>query len=81
MLHELRDTNNSLLSTKQNETMKQLTVLGAVVLPLTIICQLFGMSIHNFPLINNPNAFWIILTMMCSVALITLVYAKHKKWI
>jgi magnesium transporter len=81
MLRELRDTNNSLLSAKQNEIMKQLTVLGAVVLPLTIIAQLFGMSIKYFPLADNPNAFWIILTMMCAVALCTLVYARHKKWI
>jgi len=81
ILRELRDTNDSLLSAKQNEIMKQLTVLGAVVLPLSIICQLFGMSIHTFPLMDNPNAFWIILTFMCAVALVTLVYARHKKWI
>jgi magnesium transporter len=81
MLRELRDTNDSLLSTKQNETMKQLTVLGAVVLPLTIICQLFGMSIKYFPLENNPNAFWIILTIICAVALFTLTYVRHKEWI
>ena len=80
ILRDLRETNNSMLSTKQNEIMKQLTVLGAVILPLTIISQLFGLSIHNFPLMNNPNAFWIILTMMCTVALITLVYMRHKKW-
>jgi len=81
VLRELRDTNDSMLSTKQNEIMKQLTILGAVVLPLTIISQLFGMSIHYFPLEDNPNAFWIILTMMCAVALVTIVYARHKKWI
>jgi magnesium transporter len=81
VLRELRDTNDSLLSTKQNEIMKQLTVLGAVVLPLSIITQLFGMSIHTFPLVDNPNAFWIILTMMFAVALCTLIYARHKKWI
>jgi magnesium transporter len=81
MLRELRDTNDSLLSTKQNEIMKQLTVLGAVVLPLTIICQVFGMSIRYFPLSDNPKAFWIILVMMFATALVTLVYARHKKWI
>ena len=81
ILHELRDTNDSLLSTKQNEIMKQLTVLGAVILPLTFICGLFGMSIHTFPLIDNPNAFWIIITAMATVVIITLTYANHKKWL
>ena len=61
--------------------MKQLTILGAVILPLTIISQLFGMSIDFFPFKNNPNAFWIILTMMFTVALVVLVYVRHKKWI
>lgn len=80
ILHELRDTNNSMLSTKQNETMKKLTVLGAILLPMTIIVQIFGMSIHTFPLENNPNAFWIILTLTFTVALVTLIYMRHKKW-
>lgn len=77
---ELRETNNSLLSTKQNEIMKTLAVLGSVLLPLSIIGQIFGMSIHNFPLIDHPYAFWIILGLMAIVAVTMLTYAKIKKW-
>jgi magnesium transporter len=81
MLRELRDTNNSLLSTKQNETMRQLTVMGFVVMPLSLIAWIFAMRTNGMPLVTNPNAFWIILTIMVTVALITLTYAKHKKWL
>ena len=77
---ELRETNNSMLSAKQNEIMKNLAVIGSVLFPLTIIGQIFGMSIHYFPLIDNPYAFWIILGFMAIVMVLTLVYAKVKKW-
>jgi magnesium transporter len=80
LIMELRETNNSLLSAKQNEIMKNLAVIGSVLLPLTIIGQIFGLSIHSFPLIDNPNAFWIILCIMTAVAALTFIYAKIKKW-
>jgi magnesium transporter len=80
LIMELRETNNSLLSAKQNEIMKQLTIIGSILLPVTIVSQLFGMSIHNFPLMDEPNAFWIILCIMALVVSLTFTYAKIKKW-
>ena len=80
LVMELRETNNSLLSAKQNEIMKQLTIIGSILLPLTMVSQLFGMSIVNFPLKENPFAFWIILGIMAGVMIVTFTYAKIKKW-
>ncbi|MEI6843038.1 MAG: magnesium transporter CorA family protein [bacterium] len=80
-LRELRDTNNSLLTSKQNETVKQLTVLNAIVLPLDLIAFIFAMRTNGMPLIDNPNAFWIVITLMCTITLITLTFIKHKKWL
>jgi magnesium transporter len=77
---ELRETNNSMLSTKQNEIMKKLAIIGFVLLPLTFIGQLFGLSIRYLPLINHPYAFWIILGFMAAVMLVSLIFAKLKKW-
>src|SRR3989344_4525166 len=36
-LHELRETNNSLLTTKQNETMRMLTIMALFTFPLALI--------------------------------------------
>ncbi len=80
MLRELRETNNSLLTTKQNETVKQLTILGALVLPLNLIAVFFGMRLIDMPVIDNPNAFWIVVVLMLASVAITLTYIKHKKW-
>lgn len=81
LVNELRETNNSMLSTKQNEIMKRLTIIGSIVLPLTIIGQIFGLSIKYFPLKEEPNAFWIITGLMAVVVVLSAVYARFKKWV
>lgn len=81
MLRELRETNNSLLTSKQNETVKELTVLGATLLPMNLLSWIFAMRVGGVPLENNPNGFWIVLISMIAYASIAIVYAKYKKWI
>jgi magnesium transporter len=80
LIIELRETNNSMLSTKQNEIMKQITIIGSVMLPLTIVIQLFSMSFRTFPLMEEPNAFWLVLGIMVIVTAVMLAFAKIKKW-
>lgn len=79
-LLELRETNNSLLSTKQNEIMKRLTVLAFLFLPLTFIGQVFGMNLPT-PLSNSPAGFWLVLGGMGILALACFVYFKRKRWL
>jgi len=79
-LNELRETNNSLLSTKQNEVMKTLTVLAFIFLPLTFIGQLLGMSVA-LPFGDIPNLFWMVIAGMAVVAASIFAYFKHKGWL
>ncbi|MEK7117411.1 MAG: CorA family divalent cation transporter, partial [Patescibacteria group bacterium] len=58
-IHELRETNNSLLSTKQNETMKMLTIIAFVTLPASLIASIFNMS-TSLPLVGQPYDFEIV---------------------
>jgi magnesium transporter len=80
ILRELRETNNSLLSTKQNETIKTLTVLAFITLPLTFISGLFAMDVTT-PFHENPMGFYIILGLMITVALCMIIIARTKKWL
>ncbi len=80
-LQELRETNNSLLSTKQNEIMKTLTVLAFVFLPLSFIASLFGMNARSIPIIGLPGDFWIIVGGMAVIAGSCFVYFKRKEWL
>jgi magnesium transporter len=80
-LIELRETNNSLLSTKQNEIMKTFTVLAFITLPLTLITGIFGMNTHFTPLLGTPNDFWIVIGMMAVVCVASVLYFNRKGWL
>jgi magnesium transporter len=80
-LREMRETNNSLLSTKQNEVMKQLTVLAFVFLPISFIAALFGMNTVNNPIIGSAYDFWLIAGSMLMVAIGCFIYFRYKDWI
>ncbi len=79
-LIELRETNNSLLSTKQNEIVKNLTVVAFVFLPLSFIASLFQMNTSN-PIVGMRGDFWIVLGGMVLIALSCFIYFKYKKWL
>lgn len=78
---ELRETNNSLLSTKQNEIMKVLTVMAFVTFPLTMIAAIFGMNTKILPIVGQPNDFWIIIAIMVTIAVLFFLFFKYKKWL
>ena len=80
-LTELRETNNSLLSTKQNEIMKTFTVLTFLFLPLTFVAGLFGMNTENNPIVGFEFDFWVIVSGMAVLAIIFFVYFKRKDWL
>jgi magnesium transporter len=78
---ELRKTNNSLLSTKQNEIMKTLTVINFIILPLSVITGLFGMNVDSTPLSGSQYDFWIVVLAMIIITLISTSIFKKKNWL
>lgn len=80
-LHELRETNNSLLSAKENETMRTLTIMAFLTFPLTLFVAIMDMdAVHN-PLHGIPYDFWVILGIVVLIAIAMLGYFKHKHWL
>ncbi len=80
-LHELRETNNSLLSTKQNETMKVFTIMAFLTFPLTLVAAIFSMDTKETPLVGLPHDFWIIVGLMALSAAGMITFFKTKKWL
>jgi magnesium transporter len=78
---ELRETNNSLVSTKQNEVMKVLTIMAFVTFPLSLIASIFGMNTLYLPIVGRAGDFWIVIELMAILTLIMFWYFKHKKWL
>lgn len=80
ILDDLRDTNDSLLASKTNETMKILTIITFLISPITVISSVFMMN-TSFSLINTPLQLYLILGAMLLTSIITFIYFKLKKWI
>ncbi len=79
-LMELRETNNSLLSTKQNEIMKTLTVLTFIFFPLVFVGSILDLYLQ-YAVGGHAYIFWITIGAMALVALFCLVYFKRKGWL
>ncbi len=80
-LRELRYTNDSLVSTEQNQVVQVLTVIAFIALPLTVISSLFQIDAISRPIIGRPGDFWIIVILMAIIALSLYGYFKYKKWL
>ncbi len=80
-LHELRETNNSLLTTKQNETMKRFTILAFTTFPLTLLAAIFSMDAVHVPIVGSPYDFWIIIGMMIALTITMFSYFKRQNWL
>ncbi len=81
IVHELRETNNSLLTTKQNETIKTLTLMAFVTLPLTVIAGIFEVNAKYMPIIGMPYDFWIIVGIMAATCVGILAFFKFRNWL
>lgn len=78
---ELRETNNSLVSTKQNEIMKVLTIMAFITFPLSLIAAIFGMNTTYIPFVGGDQDFWIVMFIMGISTLLMFGFFKYKKWI
>lgn len=81
LLHEVRETNNSLLTTKQNEVIKVLTISSLIIFPLTLFATIFAMSAEHKPIVGSPLDFWILIGIMGVFTICMLVMFKVKKWL
>ncbi|HEY4476833.1 MAG TPA: magnesium transporter CorA family protein [Candidatus Paceibacterota bacterium] len=77
---DLRETNESLLSIKTNETMKVFTVMAFIFFPLTLITQFFGMNII-LPLADSPHSYYFVLALMLATLFGMLALAKYRRWL
>ncbi|MDB5237711.1 MAG: Magnesium transporter [Parcubacteria group bacterium] len=79
--NELRNTNDSLLSTKQNDIITRLTIMAFATFPLTVITGLFGINAAGVPLVHSPNAFWYIVGIMALSVVLFISFFRFKKWL
>ena len=81
LLNDLRDTNDSLLSTKQTENMRLFSIMAFITFPLMLLLNLFMLPTTHTPIIGNPYD-WEIITCIVLLATIGMLYFfKKKEWL
>jgi len=77
----LREAYNSSLNANLNETIRTLTVIATIILPLTLISGIYGMNFDVMPELHSPFGYYYSLLLMGAVAGGMVIYFKNKKWI
>jgi magnesium transporter len=80
VVEALEDTNESLISHRQNDVLRILTVFGAIFLPLTFITGVFGMNVL-YPGESTHEAFWVIGGFMIATIIGMVVFFHYKRWL
>src|SRR6266508_2290539 len=79
VVEALESTNESVISHRQNDVLRLLTVFSVVLLPLTLITGFFGMNVH-FPGFGTAWAFWVIFSGMLVMLGGLLAFFRLKRW-
>jgi magnesium transporter len=80
VVEALESTNESVISHRQNDVLRVLTIFSVILLPLTLISGIFGMNVL-FPGEHTHTAFWIIVGLMVAVIVSMVAFFKYKRWL
>jgi magnesium transporter len=80
VVEALEDTNESVISHRQNDVLRLLTVMSVIILPVTLITGIFGMNVA-FPGFGTAHAFWVIVGAMVVTAASLAAFFKYKRWL
>jgi magnesium transporter len=76
----LEQTNESVISHRQNDVLRLLTLISVTMLPLTLITSVFGMNVL-FPGEETHTAFWIILGLLVATLVSMVTFFRYKRWL
>src|SRR3954465_9045713 len=80
VIEGLEDTNESVISHRVNDTVRVLTAISVVVLPLTLIASIWGMNVH-VPGQGDLGAFFVIVSAMVVLLAGMLAYFRRRGWL
>jgi len=80
VIEALESTNESVISHRQNDVLRILTVFSVLLLPLSVITGFFGMNVA-FPGFGTAWAFWVIFVTMLAALIGMLAFFRLKRWL
>lgn len=81
LLADLLDIYLSSVSNRLNTEVRILTVLTTLFMPATLIAGIFGMNFHEMPFLDQPDGFWIALSMMVGAAALMAASFWRRNWL
>jgi magnesium transporter len=66
---------------RMNAIMKVLTIMSSIFIPLTFIAGVYGMNFKYMPELEQPNGYFIALSVMAVIAVLMSVWFWYKKWV
>jgi magnesium transporter len=76
----LEDTNESIISHRQQYRLQLLTVVSVILLPLTLIASIFGMNV-KVPGEGHIEAFWVVVAFMLVLGIGLLGVFRWRRWL
>ena len=80
VVEALETTNESIISHRQNEVLRILTVFSVILLPLTLVTGVFGMNVR-FPGFDTAAGFVGVAAFMVALALGLIAFFRYKRWL
>ncbi len=80
VVEALEDTNESVISHRQNDVLRILTIFSVTMLPLSLLAGIFGMNV-GFPGEGTHQAFWIIVGGMIGTLVAMVAFFRYKRWL
>lgn len=80
VIEGLSNAHSTLINHQTNRIIRILTIMSAILLPLTAISSLYGMNI-GLPLANTPYAFAAVIGVMLLIAALMLAFFRLRHWI
>jgi magnesium transporter len=80
VVEALEATNESVITHKQNDVLRLLTIISVTLLPLTLISGIFGMNVE-FPGFGTHEAFWVIVGLMVATIGGLIAFFRLKRWL
>lgn len=68
------------MTERQSRNSYTLSVVAAIMLPLSFVTSLFGVSFRNVPLMDDPQAFWTLIVALAVLAAVQVVVFRLMRW-
>ena len=78
---QLRELYQLQIDSEQNKTMRWLTVVTTLVVPLTLITSWYGMNFKHMPELAWPHSYGIIIVICIIIVVVQLFFFKKRKWL